>query len=82
MHVLDLGCGAGQDSYVLARLVGETGHVTGLDMTEEQLAVANQYLDYHKEKFGYRKINTDFVKGYIENLRDAGIPDNKYDLIV
>ena len=39
MYVLDLGCGAGQDSYVLARLVGESGHVTGIDMTEEQVSI-------------------------------------------
>ena len=37
LRILDLGCGAGRDVYVLAQLVGETGHVVGVDMTEEQL---------------------------------------------
>lgn len=82
MCILDLGCGSGQDSYVLARLVGESGHVTGIDMTDEQLAIANQYKEYHRDKFGYRTINTEFVKGYIEDLSTAGVPDNKYDIIV
>ena len=35
--VLDLGCGAGRDVYVLSQLVGEQGHVYGVDMTPEQL---------------------------------------------
>jgi len=38
--VLDLGCGTGRDVFVLAQLVGERGHVHGVDMTEAQLAVA------------------------------------------
>ena len=36
-RVLDLGSGAGLDCYIISRLVGEKGHVTGLDMTEEQV---------------------------------------------
>ncbi|XP_066478372.1 arsenite methyltransferase isoform X2 [Tiliqua scincoides] len=34
--VLDLGSGSGRDCYVLSKLVGENGHVTGVDMTETQ----------------------------------------------
>ena len=37
LHVLDLGSGSGQDCFVLSKLVGEHGHVTGVDMTEEQV---------------------------------------------
>ena len=37
LHVLDLGCGAGRDCFILSQLVGASGHVTGIDMTEEQL---------------------------------------------
>ena len=39
-RVLDLGCGAGTDSLVAAQMVGEHGHVTGIDMTPEMLAKA------------------------------------------
>src|SRR3954453_604492 len=39
-RVLDLGSGAGTDSLVAARMVGEQGHVTGIDMTPEMLAKA------------------------------------------
>jgi ubiquinone/menaquinone biosynthesis C-methylase UbiE len=38
--VVDVGCGGGQVSLVLARLVGPDGHVTGLDFDEEKLALA------------------------------------------
>ena len=37
MYILDLGSGAGRDCYLLSKLVGEAGHVTGVDMTEEQV---------------------------------------------
>src|SRR6188472_2070483 len=39
-RVLDLGSGAGTDSLVAAQMVGEQGHVTGIDMTPEMLAKA------------------------------------------
>jgi arsenite methyltransferase len=35
--VLDLGSGSGMDCYALSKLVGQSGHVTGIDMTEEQV---------------------------------------------
>jgi SAM-dependent methyltransferase len=39
-HVLDIGSGAGTDSLVAAQMVGQNGHVTGIDMTPEMLAKA------------------------------------------
>ncbi len=36
-RVLDLGSGAGLDCFVLSKLVGPEGHVTGIDMTHEQV---------------------------------------------
>src|SRR5437868_3226329 len=41
--VLDLGSGSGRDCYVLSKLVGARGRVIGLDMTDEQLAVARRH---------------------------------------
>ena len=62
--VLDLGCGAGRDVYVLSQLVGEKGHVYGVDMTPEQLETANKLLNWHMEKFfgSPEKINVTFHK--------------------
>ncbi|XP_014678355.1 PREDICTED: arsenite methyltransferase-like [Priapulus caudatus] len=81
-HVLDLGSGSGRDCYALSKLVGETGQVTGLDMTEEQVAVARKHIDYHAKVFGYAEPNTDFVLGYIERPIEAGIKENNYDLVI
>lgn len=81
-HILDLGCGAGRDCYAIAQMVGEHGFVTGVDMTDEQLSVANQYVEYHREKFGYEKANTRFLKGYIEKLDELNIADNSIDVVI
>ncbi len=78
--VLDLGSGSGRDVYALAQLVGPTGKVVGVDMTEEQLAVANQYKDYHKEQFGYD--NVEFMQGYIEKLDELNLEPGSFDVIV
>lgn len=80
--VLDLGCGTGRDAYLLSQLVGEKGHVYGVDMTDEQLAVAKQYQDYHQEKFGFQESNVTFLKGHIEDLKSLGIEDNSLDVVV
>jgi arsenite methyltransferase len=37
-RVVDIGSGAGFDSFVAAHQVGPSGHVVGVDMTEEMLA--------------------------------------------
>lgn len=79
-QVLDLGCGSGRDCYVLAQLVGAQGHVLGVDMTAEQLAVANAHLDYHAKRFGYA--NVTFRQGYIEDLAALGLADASIDVIV
>lgn len=79
-RVLDLGCGSGRDVYALAQLVGKTGHVVGVDMTAEQLAVARAHQTYHAEKFGYD--NVTFLEGFIEKLDELGLEPNSFDVIV
>ncbi len=80
--VLDLGCGAGRDVYLLAQLVGPTGTVIGVDMTAEQLAVARRHQTWHAERFGHVRSNVRFVEGYIEDLASAGITDASVDVVV
>lgn len=80
--VLDLGCGSGRDCYLLSRLVGESGKVIGIDMTEEQLEVAKHHQDWHANRYGYSRSNVEFVQGYIEDLSTAGIADNSIDVVV
>lgn len=80
--VLDLGCGAGRDCYVLAQLVGPKGRVIGIDMTGPQLAVARETLGWHMDRFGHADANVSFREGYIEDLAGAGIPDASVDVVV
>lgn len=82
LRVLDLGSGAGRDCYLLADMVGEKGSVVGIDMTDEQLEVANRHLEFHREAFGYKESNVEFRKGNIEKLGEAGLKDGEFDLII
>ncbi len=82
LKVIDLGSGSGRDSYILSKLVGESGHVIGVDMTTEQLDVARKHLGYHAEKFGFKGPNIEFVEGDIQNLAELKIPEASQDLIV
>nr|XP_009940566.1 PREDICTED: arsenite methyltransferase [Opisthocomus hoazin] len=70
------------DCFVLSQLVGEQGHVTGIDMTEGQVEVAKKHIAYHMDKFGYRKPNVEFLQGYMEKLGDAGLADESYDIVI
>ncbi|MEO0357464.1 MAG: methyltransferase domain-containing protein [Pseudomonadota bacterium] len=81
-RVLDLGCGAGRDVYALSRMVGEDGYVVGVDMTDEQLAIARDYQDYHREKYGFAKSNVEFHKGFIEELDQLPLDPGSFDVIV
>ena len=82
LQVLDLGCGAGRDVYLLSKLVGEQGSVVGVDMTPAQLEVARRYRDYHAETFGYVSSNVEFLEGNIERLDELDLADGSFDLIV
>ena len=79
--VLDLGCGTGRDSFIFSKLVGEYGRVIGIDMTSSQIAIANEYADYHRDKFGYVSSNTTFFEGNIEDLSSINIDDNSVDIV-
>jgi SAM-dependent methyltransferase len=65
---------------LLAQLVGAKGHVVGVDMTEQQMAVAEAYRGHHRDAFGYD--NVSFKLGYIERLEELGLEDNSFDVIV
>ena len=82
MTVLDLGCGTGRDAYLLSGLVGEAGRVIGVDMTDEQLAIARKHVDHHAEAFGHARSNVEFRQGFIEDLGEIGIADDSVDIVV
>jgi arsenite methyltransferase len=60
--VLDLGSGSGTDVFCAAVLVGESGHVVGVDITDEQLDKAAQLRD----REGFSQV--ELVQARIEEL--------------
>ena len=72
-HVLDLGSGSGMDVFVAALKVGNTGHVSGVDMTDEQLEKSERL---RKEN---NIANVSFHKSYIEQLPFA---DSSFDAVI
>jgi SAM-dependent methyltransferase len=71
--VLDLGSGAGLDSFLAANKVGKKGRVIGVDMTPEMIEKARE----NAKKANYT--NVEFRLGEIENLPVA---DNSVDVVI
>jgi len=80
--VLDLGCGSGRDVYLLSSLVGASGRVIGVDMTEKQLEVARRHREFHAKAFGYAHSNVEFHLGDLADLATLGIADASVDVVV
>jgi len=70
-RVLDLGSGSGTDSFTAAALVGPTGQVTGVDMTDEQRTKA--------DRLRGPATHIQFVAGRLEDLP---LPDASFDVII
>ena len=60
--VLDLGSGSGTDVFCAAVLVGESGRVVGVDITDEQIDKATRLRD----RDGFRQV--ELVEAHIEEL--------------
>jgi arsenite methyltransferase len=71
--VVDLGSGAGNDVFVARRIVGASGYVIGIDMTEEMIKKARK----NNQKLGYE--NVEFRLGEIEDLP---LDDESADVVV
>ncbi len=80
--VLDLGCGTGRDAYMVAKMVGPDGHVIGVDMTSQQLEIAQRHVPSQMTRFGFSKPNIEFQLGYIEDLAAVGVKDNSVDVVI
>ena len=72
-RVLDLGSGAGTDSLIAAQMVGDTGRVTGIDMTPKMLAKARAAAS----EMGVE--NVEFVEAEAEQLP---FPDASFDVVI
>ncbi len=70
-RVVDVGCGAGIDSLIAARMVGPEGAVIGIDMTESML---------EKARAGAKTLdNVEFLLGFGEELP---VPDGWADVVI
>ncbi len=77
--VLDIGSGGGIDCFEASRVVGPTGHVIGIDMTDAMLAIARENAPIVSANLGYAVSNVEFRKG----LADAmPVSDGTVDLII
>lgn len=68
-HILDVGCGAGDDARALAQMVGNTGRVVGIDNSEAMIAEA-------KKRTEGLDLPVEFRVGDVHNLDFA---DNTFD---
>ncbi len=72
-RVVDLGSGAGMDSFLAALWVGPEGHVVGVDMTPEMIDLSRGLA----ERLGLA--NLDFREGFIEQ---APVEDGWADVVI
>jgi 2-polyprenyl-3-methyl-5-hydroxy-6-metoxy-1,4-benzoquinol methylase len=72
-RVVDLGCGAGMDALIAARMVGPEGKVIAVDMTREMLEKAEA------SAAAMELANIQFTQAYIE---DVPLPDAWADVVI
>ncbi|MEK6640288.1 MAG: methyltransferase domain-containing protein [Nitrospirota bacterium] len=77
--VLDIGSGGGIDCFEASRLVGSTGHVIGIDMTDTMLAIARTHAPVVAANLGYTSSNVEFRKGMADAMP---VSDGTVDLII
>jgi SAM-dependent methyltransferase len=72
-HVLDVGCGSGRTAREAARLAGPTGHVTGIDLSGQMLALART----RAAAEGLRSISFEQADAQVADLGTA-----RYDRVI
>ena len=77
--VLDIGSGGGIDCFEAARLVGPSGRVIGIDMTDTMLNIARRNAPAVATNLGYTSSNVEFRKGMADALP---VEDATVDVII
>ena len=70
MDVVDIGCGSGTTTFDIATVVGETGSVTGVDISEPMLQLALE----RTEKSGLTN-----VRFLYEDVQANALNENSFD---
>jgi len=73
MRCLDLGCGIGHTSLLMSKLVGKSGSVVGLDISEDNIDICKKKLSDHIN-------NLEFVVGDLVNDMTI-LKDSSFDFI-
>ena len=72
LNILDLGCGAGYFEVLL----GKEGHqVTGIDLTEEMIAKANEMIRIYG-------LDSDRVKAIVGDAENVAFDDETFDVVI
>lgn len=77
--VLDLGSGGGKICYIAAQIVGARGHVIGVDINDEMLALARKYQAQIGDELGFH--NVEFRRAHIQDL-SAIIESSSVDVVL
>ena len=72
-RVVDVGCGAGIDSLIAAKMAGEAGQIVGVDMTPAMLEKAKG------SAAAAKLLNVEFRSGYGESVP---VPDAWADVVI
>jgi len=72
-RVLDVGCGPGMDTVPLARLVGKTGKVVGVDIDADMLKDA--------DAFAQQEGVSDIIEHMTADVSALSFPDNYFDAV-
>ncbi|MBX3235897.1 MAG: methyltransferase domain-containing protein [Nitrospiraceae bacterium] len=78
-RVLDIGSGGGIDCFEASRLVGPTGAVIGIDMTDTMLEIARRNAPIVASNLGYAVSNVEFRKGMADAMP---VENDTIDLII
>jgi len=82
-RILDIGSGSGSLVFILAKLVGPTGYVIGIDVTEGLIETARAHSQSWVKQLGYGKPNFEFklVNCETMNLKED-FGGEQFDIIV
>jgi SAM-dependent methyltransferase len=71
MRCLDVGCGAGHTSLLMSQLVGQSGHVLGIDINGDIIKKCNTEINHNDS-------NLKFIVG---NLYDCILDESSFDFV-
>lgn len=76
MKVIDIGSGVGHYCFALAKIVGPSGHVYGLDVQKDLLAKLKSEAEHHHFH------NIDVIWGNAEKINGTGLKENFIDRVI